>query len=458
MKKTSFLIAASVLAACATPTPIETAQGAARSSLPDAPTLYQAAQENVGPVQAGWIDRLRDPILSALVREAQENNRDLQAAAASVDSSRALANQAGASLSPQVGLAGSGVATGDTDGNSADSYSASVQASWELDIWGRLGATNQASVLSAEAAEADYVFSQYSIAAAVARSYFLAIDADNQVAISKANVDGLKEIVRISEVQYEFGMASRQDVSLAKSDLATAEAGLAAAKGGRRDALRSLEVLLGRYPGGNADIGDALPELPQPPPAGLPSDLLERRPDIIAAERRVAAAFNSLDAAKAAKYPSFTLTGEFGGSSADLLSLLDPANLAWTAAASIAAPLVDGGRLDAQVAEATADQKSAIASYGQTVIDAFQEVETGLDQLGVLRKQTSSTSDAAKEANTALAIARIRYDEGETDLLDVLSIQQRVFAAEADLSALQRSELENWVNLNLALGGSWDQS
>ncbi|CAN0335916.1 unnamed protein product, partial [Chrysoparadoxa australica] len=172
---------------------------------------------------------------------------------------------------------------------------------------------------------------------------------------------------------------------------------------------------------------------PEQPAPGIPSTLLERRPDVIAAERNVAAAFNSLDQAKAARMPSLSLTGSLGGSSADLANLLNPTNIAWQAATSLVAPLIDGGLRESQVLQANAEQKQAIAAYGQTALDAFQEVESGLDQSVVLLERSASLKVAAEEANKALRIARLRYDEGETDLLDVLTIQQRVFSSDADL-------------------------
>ena len=199
-----------------------------------------------------------------------------------------------------------------------------------------------------------------------------------------------------------------------------------------------------------------LPDAPPPPPAGVPSEILERRPDLVAAERNVAAAFNSLQSAKAARLPAISLTSEIGGTSDSLTNLLDPANVAWTVAGNLVAPLFDGGQRQSQVDISTAEQKQAVAAYGQAALDAFGEVESNLDQGVVLVDRLSSLSEAAAEANEAYRIARLRYDEGETDLIDVLNIQQRVFSAESNLAAVQRLLLDQRVNLNLALGGSWE--
>ena len=457
--KTGLFLGASVLmlAGCASITSREEAGAAARASLPETPKEWAAAQAKVGDVEVGWIASFKDPVLSKLVYEAQANNKNIQIAAANVDRSRALARQAGAALKPNVNLIAGASESGVLDpGVSNANYSAGVQLNWEIDLWGRIRSKEQAASSSAEAAEADYVFSQYSLAAGVARAYFIAIEAGLQESVARRTVEALQETARIVNVQYENGLASSQDLALTKSDLATAEDTLTATAGAKRDAVRALEILLGRYPGADLEVRDALPAAPPPPPAGVPSDILERRPDLIAAERNVAAAFNSLDSAKAAKLPAISLTSSIGGSSGSLANLLDPANVAWTIAGNLVAPLFDGGARDAQVQISTAEQKQAVAAYGQTALEAFGEVESNLDQGVVLDQRENSLTEAASEAKEAYRVARLRYDEGETDLIDVLSIQRRVFATESNLVSVERLRLEQRVNLNLALGGSWE--
>ncbi|MEL6826774.1 MAG: efflux transporter outer membrane subunit [Pseudomonadota bacterium] len=445
------------LVACANITAPDVAGQVARDGLPDAPNAWAEAGERVGPVQSGWIARLEDPVLDALVEEALANNRNLQSAAANVQRSWALAGQAGAALSPSVSLSSGATRSGNIEDTGADSYSLTGQASWELDLWGRIRAGNQAAVLSAEAAEADYVYSQYSLAAAVARGYFLAIEADRQAETVRNTLDALNETDRIVGVQFEFGLATSQDVALSRSDLARTKDSLIAAQGSQRDALRSLEVLLGRYPAADLELRRDLPDVPAPPPPGVPSEILERRPDVIAAERRVASAFNSLDQAKAARMPSISLTGSLGGSSGDLTNLINPTNVAWQAATSLVAPLIDGGLRESQVEQANAEQTQAIASYADTVLTAFQEVEGSLDQTVVLKDRAVQLEEAASEARNALRIVNLRYEEGETDLLDVLTIQQRVLSNEGDVVSIERAQLDEWVGLNLALGGSWEE-
>jgi NodT family efflux transporter outer membrane factor (OMF) lipoprotein len=453
----STLAIAVLLSGCGTTSEVvnQEAKSIAQSSVGNVPTDWAAVGNRVGDVQIGWVDALGDPVLSKLVDEAQANNRNLQASAANVDKSWALAKQAGAALSPQVNLSAGGGGSGNGDGASGGSFNVGVQASWELDIWGRISSGQQAAAQSAESADADYKYAQHSLAAAVARAYFIAIEAQRQEKLANDVVDAISKIANIVQIQFDNGAATQQDVSLARSDLATAKDSLASAKGGKRDALRALELLLGRYPGADIKVRSALPAVPPPPPAGIPSAILERRPDIIAAERRIAAAINTVNQAHAAKLPSVSLSGSLGGSSGGLSSLLSPTNLAWQLASSLLVPVMDGGALDAGIEITDADQKAAVAAYAEAALQAFGEVETALDQGVVLRERKGNLNEAVREINTALKIAEIRFAEGESDLLEVLQIQQRKFAAQSNLISLERSELDQFINLNLALGGSW---
>jgi NodT family efflux transporter outer membrane factor (OMF) lipoprotein len=456
----SVAVLAIVFAGCATaPSQEQVEQDverATQSQAPAAPANWGTAAES-GTVQAGWIESFNDTMLEALVIEAQSNNRDLATAAANVDRAWALARQAGAALSPDVSLTAAGARTGGADGSrpSTTNLSLGAQVSWEADVWGRLRSGQRGAVASAQAAEADFRSAQQSLAAATAKAYFSAIEANIQAGIARETVEILEEMRRIVNVKHENGMASAQDVALARSDLASARERLTTVEGSYRDAVRALEALLGRYPGADLEVRESLPEVPPSAPAGLPSELLERRPDIVAAERRVAAAFNATNQARAAQLPSIDLTGNVGGASSSLSDLLDPANVAWTAGANLLAPIFDGGRRREAVEIATADQEQALIAYGQAAINAFNELETNLDQGVVVQQRIVDLQEASAEAERAFRIARLRYDEGEEDLLSVLTIQQRVIGARSSLSSVERLLLEQRVNLNLALGGSW---
>ena len=433
-----------------------TASSEARQSLPNTPISWKSAQQSIGDVKVGWLTTMNDELLTKLVEEAQQNNANLQLASTNVDSARALANQASSSLLPQVNLTAGGSRAGTQNSSGPRNLSLGVQTSWEVDMWGRIRSGEQASYQSLAAAESDYKYAQYSIAASVAQAYLAAIEANEQLAIAEQSISALEQTNKIVQVQFDNGIADQQNVSLARSDLASAQEVLASSKGAQRNAVRSLELLLGRYPEAELQVSNELPMLPEPVPAGIPSELLERRPDLLAAERRIAAAFNQLDQAKAARLPSLSLSGSLGGASQSLGSMLDPANIAWQAASSLLAPLFDGGLRKSQVDAANANQEAAIASYRQAALNAFAEVETALDQGSVLNERQIALGVSLKSAEEALRISELQYKEGEISLIDVLTIQQRVFSARRNLLSIERASLSQWVDLNLALGGAWE--
>ena len=430
---------------------------AAQQQVAETPPEWQTAAES-GEVQAGWVESFADPELTALIIEAQENNRDLAAAAANVDIAWALARQAGAALVPSVSGTAGAARAGSPSGSVSTSSNLTLgaQVSWEIDVWGRVRSSQRAAVAGAQAVQADFRFAQESLAAATAKAYFTAIEASIQADIARNTVKILEETQRIVNVQYENGMSSAQDIALARSDLASARERVTTVEGSYRDAVRALEVLIGRYPGAMLELRETLPAAPPAPPAGLPSELLERRPDLVAADRRVAAAFNATNQARAARLPTISLTGNASAASNSLSSLLDSSNVGWTAGINLLAPIFDGGVLRENVNIATAEQEQALAAYGQAAITAFRELETSLDQGVVVQQRIVDLQEASKEADEAFRIARLRYEEGEEDLLNVLTIQQRGISSRSSLSIAERLLLEQRVNLNLALGGSWE--
>lgn len=429
----------------------------ALSEVGDIPDTWQAAADRVGEVENGWIAAFGDPILLSLVQEAQANNRNLRSAALNVERSLLLARQAGAELSPQVGLSAGGGGQGNFDGGNTQNLNVGVQASWELDLWGRIRSGQEAAMASARAADADYRAAQLSVAAAVARGYFAVINADQQLQIARDNVDALAETSRIVQVRFENGLVSSQDVALTLFELASASDTLLTAQASKGSASRALELLLGRYPSAEIPVDSILPRRPEGPPAGLPSDLLERRPDLIAAERRVAASIDRLDQAKAARLPSISLTASTAGASSELSDLLDPSNLAWTAATNLLAPIIDGGARQTQVEISTVDQRLAIQTYADVALQAFGEVEQALADSDTIARRKVFVEEAQRQSETALRLARLQYNEGEIDLLSVLQLEQAAFAARSTALSVNRLELEQYVDLNLALGGSWDE-
>lgn len=446
-----------VLSACSSVEPgTQEARTIVSKQVSDQPDYWTAVASDVGQIDNGWIGAFKDSKLDQLVQEAQQSNRNLRTAALNVERSWVLAKQSGAALSPQVNASLGGSSAGGFRGNgSNENLSIGVQASWEVDVWGRIRSGQQAATSSAEAAEADYKFAQRSVAAGVARAYFGAINAEQQVQIASSIVDALTETTRIVKVQFDNGLASAQDVALAEANLASANDTLERGKASSNTSLRSLEVLIGRYPSTNLFVGSKLPEKPSDPPAGIPSELLERRPDLVAAERRIAAAIDTVDQSKAARLPSISLTGGVSGASPDLSSLLNPTNLAWQAASSLLVPVMDGGARRAQVELSTLDQKAAVEAYADAALNAFSEVENALADGQTLGRRKVFLQNAVRSSDEALRLARLQYDEGEIDLLSVLQLEQAAFGARSNLVTLNRLELDQYIDLNLALGGDW---
>ncbi len=451
------LCAAFTIAGCASLSTDRDVKEAARASVPQLPDQWLVEGARPGEVQIGWIDRIGDPVLSGLVREAQLNNRNIQAAAANVEASWALVRQARAALFPAVNGTFNASRTGRFEGPVPDAsqFSLTAQAQWEADLWGRVRAGRNAAYASAQAVEADFRYSQYALASAVAGAYFATIEARLQIGVAERTVAALAEIDRIVRVRYREGFASAQDTAITGSDLASAIDSLENARGAARTANRALESLLGRYPGDQLSTAADLPPTPAMPPAGIPSGLLERRPDVIAAERQVAAAFANLDQARAARLPIVSLTGSLGGASSDLTNILNGPNLVWSIIGNVLQPIFDGGLRGAQVDQADANQRAAIAAYASTALNALNEAETNLDQAIVLRRRQNALDNAARASNRAFQLTQLQYKEGETDLIDVLNVQQRVFNAERALVTIRRARIEQWVALNLALGGDW---
>ena len=446
-----------VLSGCASvSTGVEEAEVAASAAMPTLPDDWSSVQEMVVGQPVGWIASFNDPILRELVLEAQLNNKDLASAAANLARARALSGLAAAALSPEVSAGLDTQNSGLLDGDDSSEISIGAQVSWEVDLWGRLRSGREGAVRGLEAAQADYLFSQYSIAAGVADAYFVAIEASEQFQITKSTIEALTETDRLVRLRFENGIGNAQDVALSRSNLASSREDLIEIEGAQRDALRSLELLLGRYPSAELEVRRDLPQVPDALPVGVPSDILERRPDLIAAERRIAEAITGVDEARTAKLPSLSLTGSLGGASDDLSNILDPSNVAWSAASSLLAPIFDGGARDRQIDIATAEVEAAIANYASTALNAFSDVEGALDQEVVLRRRAEELKIAVLESREAYRLADIRYIEGETDLIDVLDVQSRVFAAESELISVQRSQLSERVSLSLALGGSWE--
>ena len=440
---------------CITATPKSERDQSVKSAV-ETPTSWATKFASNADIPTQWLESFNDLMMLKLIKEGKANNIDLQIAAGNMDKAWLLARQSGAALKPTADLSLGRAQSGSADGGASNaSATVGLQVSWEADVWGRIRAGVRAAKARAQAAEADYIFAQHSLSANIAKTYFKVIEAKLQADITRKNLAILEKTMRIAQVKYDNGLSSAQDVALNRADLASVQEQLITVEGSRRDAIRALEVLLGRYPNAELDISKKLPDLPPPPPAGIPSKILERRPDIISAERQIASAYDATDQAKAARLPRFSLTSNVSGASSSLSNFLSPTNVAWQLASNLAAPLFDDGRRKIDVEIATVEQKQAISSYAQQALTAFSEVENNLDQGKVLADREIALIEVLSQSNKAYRIAQLRYKEGENELLDTLQIQQQAIAAESNLLAIRRSQLEQRINLYLSLGGSW---
>lgn len=426
------------------------------SAIPEStviPKTWESLAAQPGEVDQGWLKSFNDRQLEELVDEALYNNLGLRAAAANVTSAEALAVQAGASLKPAIGLGG---ASGKTYGGSAlDTSAWSVNISWELDLWGKIKARAKAGEEAYRATVAEYEYARLSRVGQVAKNWFLATEILLQKNLALENVEIFEKTLEYARNRHRLGKVTSQDVHLAAADLASTQAALRTIQNTQMQITRSLELLLGRYPAAELEVRSTFVSVPKLIPAGIPSELLERRPDVVAAERQVAAAFQKAEEAKAARLPSFSLTAAGGQSSNDLINLLGVNQNFFNVGANFIAPLYSGGVLEAQVVIQTANQEKTLASYGQTALKAFSEVENGLSNERLLSERQSFLNIAVKENEDALRVAKKQHDVGMIDLFTVLQIQARVNSARSQLISVQNDRLAQRVDLHMALGGSF---
>ncbi len=427
---------------------------------------------NAVPSASSWWTTFGDANLDAVVAEALEHNYDLQAAAAAVTAAEAQARIAGAELKPQVGagfdagrrqqvfvglpIPGSGGVLK----SRSSSFGAGLNVSWEADLWGRLRAGKAAAVSDARAAQADYDGARLSLAGQVAKAWFAVVEAGRQVQLASDTTGSRRTTAERIEARYRRGVAPPLELRLARSNQASAESTLELRRRQLDAAGRQLEVLRGRYPGGKAtsDFPPSpanLPEVPPAIPAGLPSELVARRPDLQAAERRLEASGFRVREARRALYPRITLTGSGGTSSDSLGDLVDGDFTVWSIAGSLLQPIFQGGRLRAAVDFAEASRDRTLALYAQGVLRAFAEVESALAAERLLAAEEAALAVATGESKAAVRLAEDRYQAGVGDYLTILESQRQSFLTESRLLTLRALRLSNRADLHLALGGDF---
>jgi outer membrane protein, multidrug efflux system len=418
------------------------------------PDAWVAPGAAAGGVTDNWLVSFKDDQLTAAVAEAIAHNADLSVAAARVEQAVLYAKQAGARLYPSVDVLARG--GGKMSGDNSGLRGAVLTASWELDLWGRVRYGRAAAAADARAAQADFEYARQSLAATVAKSWFLATEAGLQAEVARATIRDGENLVSLAETRSKVGVGNDEDVYVARATVGTYRDVLREIELSREQAIRALELLLGRYPAAAAAVTPQLPGQPDAVPGGLPSELLERRPDVVAAERRIAAAFNRIQEAKAARLPSISLTTGVSTISSSLFVLQDRDNPVWNAGASLLMPLFKGGALKTQVDIRTAEQKQAVANYAAIGIRAFGEVENALASEIAAREREKILAGTLADNQRALEIVRTQFKVGSTDLRFVTQRQLAQTSTQSALTRMQAEQRVQRVNLHLALGGSFE--
>ncbi len=461
------LIASVVLiSSCKTLSPITTP--------PSAPIAkdWSAEKTDLSTAQPhAWLSDLNVPKLDDLVTEADAQNYFLRAALARWQAAQAQTNIVNADRKPIVSGEGN-LSRNRTNSRTFNTLAASARMNWEIDAWDRLADQTRAAIRDEQAFAADYQAARLSLAASVASSWFALLEAEQQRRLAEQTTQTFQQSLDVIEERYRRGLNGALDVRLARSDLATAQNEITRRAREKEAIARQIDIFLGRYPAAElltyttpaeatvtspVQSGDihSPPDDLRPVPAGLPADLLTRRPDILAAEARLNAAGDRLRFARKNRLPRIQLSTTGGVSSDTLNQLLDWDSLVFTLLVGIVQPIYEGGRLDAQRTLAQAQHQEAWANYIQTVLVAFQEVETTLAAEDRYSQQLADLFVASQEAQAAAELAMSRYQNGLADIITLLQSQRQAFSSQSQFLLIQRQRLQNRINLYLALGGDF---
>ncbi|MEY2633835.1 MAG: outer membrane protein multidrug efflux system [Pseudomonadota bacterium] len=415
-------------------------------------------------VQKDWWTLFADPALDELVATALRHNSDLQLAAARLEESEALADQARAARFPQVDLGASETRSRSSTTNTASSSTvpavqdkkrATLGTSFELDFWGKLRRASEAARAGAAASEYARDAMALSVAAGVTQAYLNLRSLDAQLEASRNTLDSRSKALGIAYARHGSGLVSELDLNQAAMSQAAAAVQTQDLQQQRALAEHQLQLLTGRMdlpptPGNP----DSLP-LPPLPPAGLPSSLLESRPDLRQAEAQLVAANARIGVARAALFPTISLTGLFGGESAQLSQLFSGASKIWSAGFGLTLPIFDAGRLRAAEHQATAQQQQALINYQKAVQTAFKEVNDALVNLRQTGAKAADLDRQSRAAQRSLKLAESRYQAGYSPFLDVLDAQRNTNEVSLSLIRNHQARLAASVDLFRALGGGW---
>ena len=453
---------------CASPPPV--VEPELGITLPGGWTAPGDVDDGAPSSDLGWWKTFGDTGLDSVVEECLRNNHDLRIAAVRVDRAEAQAVISGADTLPALGLQVDGAKSQRNfigfpipgmqgiPRNRFSNYGTALNLSWELDIWGRLRSGRSAALADRQAAMADLHGARLSLVAQTCKAWFAALEARRQGELTEATVENFQASEKQVRERYERGLRSALDLRLARANLATAEDNLEAARARKDGAIRQLELLLGRYPAASLETTGALPEVPARVPAGLPAELLSRRPDLLALERRVAGQRERRHQARMALLPRISLSSSTGTSSSELQDIVDRDFSVWSLAANLLQPIFQGGRLLAGIDLADSNTREALETYVKGALRAFGEVETSLALEGFLSRREAALTRAVEQSQSARELAEDRYARGLDGIITLLSAQRDAFQSESRLLQLQRLRLDARIDLHLALGGGFSHA
>ena len=422
---------------------------------------WKPAEPRPADSRLPWWKAYRDPVLDALVQDAERANQTLRIAEAQYRQAQALADAARAGLYPTLSASAGAqrALTNGTGVKEGDAYSVGLAASWVPDLWGGVRRGIEAGAAGAQASADDLAGAHLSIQAALAQDYFQLRITDQQRELYAATTDAYVRALKLTQAQRAAGVALLSDVALAQSQLASAQAQAADLEVQRTQLEHAIAILTGRAPAAFSlpAATAAQPFVAQLPatPAGLPSQLLERRPDIAAAERRAALANANIGVARAAYFPNLVLGASGGFSAAGIGSLFDTPSRVWSLGAALAQSVFDGGLRRSHDAQAVAAYDAAVAQYKQTVLSAFQQVEDNLAALRVLDHEADLQAQAVAASQMAERLALSQYRAGTATYLGVVTAQTLSLASQRTAVQLRGRQLAASVSLVTATGGGW---
>lgn len=439
----------------------------APAAVGDLPTRWTAGGGVPGQAVTGWLDDFGSPALRSLVEEAVGQNYSLAAARTRIAQAQERARIAGADRLPAVDASLSTSRSQNLRGSEfantrANNFNFGLDLRWEIDLWGRLKNLRDAELDRVATESSLYESSRLSLAANVVKTALSIVESQEQIEISRRTLGSLRTNLKILDSRLEAGDLADQaalEISLSRADIARAERAILLSQRQLDGSRRTLETLLGRYPEGTITSIGGLPRITRDIPKGIPSELLLRRPDLLAAEAQVDAALKELSASRKALLPSLSISGSIGTASTDEFGdIFDIQKMVWAIGQNLARPLYQGGRLRANIRLDEAERDELVNTYAETALTAFREVETAIAAERYLRSEVAALSTAVNESRRAESLSLGEYEEGLVEIITLLESQRRAFEAESVLLAAKYELLANRVDLYLALGGDFDHS